>query len=65
MIMIMVSILMPRMLVVVVTTRFVIMAFLISRMDVCEAMNMLVHVFVKMFMLNLPMLMPVHMQVMM
>ncbi|MBU1161516.1 MAG: hypothetical protein KKF96_03065, partial [Proteobacteria bacterium] len=45
--------LMPRMIVVVVTTRYVIMIFLIHRMDVRETVNVFVHVFVKMVVLNL------------
>jgi len=45
-IMIMIFNLMPRMVVVVVTAWFVIMVFLISRMDVREAVNVLVNVFV-------------------
>ena len=56
--------LMPRMVVIVETARYVIMNFLIFRMDVCKAMNMFVHVFVKMVVLNLSMLVSMHMQVM-
>ena len=56
--------LMSRMVVVVKTARCVIMGFLILRMDVREAMNMFVRVFVRMVVLNLSMLVPVHMQVM-
>ena len=54
---------MPRMVVVVVTARHVIMVFLILRMDVREAVNVFVHVFVKMVVLNLSMPMLVRMQV--
>jgi hypothetical protein len=56
--------LMSRMVVVVKTARCVIMGFLILRMDVREAMNMFVRVFVRMVVLNLSMPVPVHMQVM-
>ena len=63
-IMIMIFNLMPRMVVVVVTAWLVIMVFLISRMDVREAVNVLVNVFVKMVVLNLSMPVPVRMQVM-
>jgi len=56
--------LMSRMAVVVKTARYVIMGFLILRMDVREAMNMFVHVFVNMVVLNLSMPVPVHMQMM-
>ena len=62
-IMIVIFNLMPRMVVVVVTARHVIMVFLILRMDVREAVNVFVRVFVKMVVLNLSMPMLVRMQV--
>jgi hypothetical protein len=49
--------------VVVVTARHVIMVFLIPGMDVREAVNVFVHVFVKMVVFNLSMPMLVRMQV--
>ena len=57
--------LMPRMVVVVVTAWYMIVGFIITRMDVREAVNVFVLVFVKMVVLNLSMPVPVRMQVMM
>ena len=56
--------LMPRVVVAVETAWSVIMVFLVPRMDVREAVNVFVLVFVKMVVLNLSMPVPVRMQVM-